>query len=1666
MMFLNFLKVSRLQVELTRLTGIPTEKQILLVSGGHSLKADQKVMSYGAGADTNPVFLFSKKAIESQEPPIIRSAATKDVLVALRDALHKVMGMPPQIECISMGTKVACQIRDSASKILTFCKNEFKEQHLQYQGWGTVVANLEEIAQALHHSKAKFTATAAKFLPQRDQYFTMLENFSEVMDLLQRIPLLKALHEGGTVTATGAIPFNKSIGSSHSSFITSSSFVPSTLLEWITSQGQGQSLENLRHKCYQDLLVFNSQMFEHFNHQVDEVLKEVTADPLHNKELLGIERRLSDLEKRCNEAMRIAEEQNDVTQNFFLKHAANLSKTADVSSVLPNLCQTHKQQLKMMVERQQRIEALQNNFLKSKQEMSTNIHQRLSWVMHVETSIAQLDNELIFHMKSMKILQCNLELLSQVKVAPKVYADIVVETARRRKFSNTFAQWAETLAEDSTRVYTTETQRRKSFAQSIGDHFLLDTLFKGFDDVPPSFATQAPKPFDCDLPEITADDMDLLWSAAPELKEYLRISDESTFFPSSFPCKERIGSPFAHIVLPTSQSSQTEWVEQPSVVKATEAPPTKFTLPELQETMPTQNLPQVSASQTRGCFRQSKAVSAAAQEERGPSVYTTTTAILTETATYVPMSKSAATPAASGVSLVHPTRSPHPATVAASPTDREQLCRLGASPPHTESTSPPSSSEFATADFYFEDSMPSPLASSSEKQREENSWRNKKAVVEEEEEEEESSKTSTLVSSLQAELANREVLIRELEEKLKEHIASPPRQHHQNFLLSDNSITVAPCLSSSDTTTSTPPMEDALDVSLVINKFETVRISDTHMEELQQSLDQVKADLAKAKSDLFQTDKLKLDLEHANADLAKAKDNLYCSELALTEKEEEGKRALLEKDTMIQCLKAQLASAKGELVKASEVGTEQEKRINSLQETVLAHEIKAKELTREVTMGKESLEQVKGKLITVRDSLITDLSPLKQDLVKLRSSIISNKAEFQATVVSTLGSVQKVVCLFSKETAAAAESQREALQEEIQQLKAKLHAAESATAEQLVHLQTVKEDCGAQLSRAEVMLAKKLSEAKAEFDVALKDQATKHALEMELELEKCASELKEKEEAVARQTEELAVLRERLAQEVKEAKLAAEEERELLALAYSNNLRQAEDSNAKELEAVTARLRKEFEAALETSNQEAEKKLAEQESEQDALRLEMQNEHAQAIVSLREQLEQDHEGATSRLREQMEREHKAAADDLKAQVSELKESLTSTLEQTQLDHANKLTQLKAEFDQERETLQTELDSYRDRPRSDSSTQPDPNILALHQACGETQTESQDNESGSNIAAAATAEGVNSKITSSETQTDMNLLADVISLNSSISFSSEEMIANKMSASLTGDDKEGKLSSTDTTPVNTASTQDTIDDLNLQLACAQEKIAAMNEEIRTLRDKVKEANTATSPLRPELSRLLSAASEGSSAGKMEGAQAAYQDMMASSCTAASFILMEGDQQGKAVGGAQTDPQIVKSKDQKIAHLEKKLKDVSTDKVSIRGCDKGDIVLLCLDESHDQYVVFTVLTYLHFLHSDSLEPLGLRFGADGRCRKSWILAEVVEKEFCLAKKAHNRFRVPQGTCFYRVKCKPWTYEGDYKTLMGRPLPPAEHDGSSKQGGKGEQGGARPKKSKDCA
>jgi hypothetical protein len=62
------------------------------------------------------------------------------------------------------------------------------------------------------------------------------------------------------------------------------------------------------------------------------------------------------------------------------------------------------------------------------------------WVMLVEKRICDVDGKLIIYHENLKRLRKRLEVLKQIHDAPNIYAFLVVEVVRRRKFSSTFTE--------------------------------------------------------------------------------------------------------------------------------------------------------------------------------------------------------------------------------------------------------------------------------------------------------------------------------------------------------------------------------------------------------------------------------------------------------------------------------------------------------------------------------------------------------------------------------------------------------------------------------------------------------------------------------------------------------------------------------------------------------------------------------------------------------------------------------------------------------------------------------------------------------------------------------------------------------------------------------------------------------------------------------------------------------------------------------------------------------------------------------------------------------------------------------------------------------------------------------------------------------------------------
>lgn len=139
------------------------------------------------------------------------------------------------------------------------------------------------------------------------------------------------------------------------------------------------------------------------------------------------------------------------------------------------------------------------------------------------------------------------------------------------------------------------------------------------------------------------------------------------------------------------------------------------------------------------------------------------------------------------------------------------------------------------------------------------------------------------------------------------------------------------------------------------------------------------------------------------------------------------------------------------------------------------------------------------------------------------------------------------------------------------------------------------------------------------------------------------------------------------------------------------------------------------------------------------------------------------------------------------------------------------------------------------------------------------------------------------------------------------------------------------------------------------------------------------------------------------------------------------------------------------------------------------NRSDHVIIYFDQTYQHYMVYTYLPTLHFIHSDCYELFNIQqkqtssqqpinnnnintsvidtvtgdngnstnnitnvvstlintsmmnstiFGTNGfNPSTTPLLGQVTDKEYCQAKKPNNRFNVPLGTKFYRVRVQPW-------------------------------------------
>ncbi|XP_035526108.1 RB1-inducible coiled-coil protein 1 isoform X2 [Morone saxatilis] len=223
----------------------------------------------------------------------------------------------------------------------------------------------------------------------------------------------------------------------------------------------------------------------------------------------------------------------------------------------------------------------------------------------------------------------------------------------------------------------------------------------------------------------------------------------------------------------------------------------------------------------------------------------------------------------------------------------------------------------------------------------------------------------------------------------------------------------------------------------------------------------------------------------------------------------------------------------------------------------------------------------------------------------------------------------------------------------------------------------------------------------------------------------------------------------------------------------------------------------------------------------------------------------------------------------------------------------------------------------------------------------------------------------------------------------------------------------------------------IETLSEDRASVMQEKKHLEEELNRLRSAALVSSAFFTP-NPSAQEPTEAGAGAAAARALPVAGACYSESTAETDRLASVAAIRDDEQvDSAVEASMVtvhDNILMSEEKQRILLLERMSQSMSSvssrhsDKIAIRDFQVGDLVLIILDERHDNYVLFTVGPTLYFLHSESLTALDLK-PASGTSRRPWVLGKVMEKEYCQAKKAQNRFKVPLGTKFYRVKAVPW-------------------------------------------
>ncbi|XP_015842425.1 RB1-inducible coiled-coil protein 1 isoform X2 [Peromyscus maniculatus bairdii] len=1543
---------------------IAIQHQVLVVNGGECMAADRRVCTYSAGTDTNPIFLFNKEMILCDRAPAIPKttfSTENDMEIKVEESLM----MPAVFHTVASRTQLAVEMYEVAKKLCSFCEGLVHDEHLQHQGWAAIMANLEDCSNSYQKLLFKFESIYSDYLQSIEDIKLKLTHLGTAVSVMAKIPLLECLtrhsyreclgrldslneHEGAektemkrsselvlspdmprTTNTSLLTSFHKSVEhvapdptnaergkelrescqstvqQEEASVDDKDSDLPFfnvSLLDWINVQDRPNDVESLVRKCFDSMSRLDPKIIQPFILECHQTIAKL--DNQNMKAIKGLEDRLYALDQMIASCGRLVNEQKELAQGFLANQmrAENLKD----ASVLPDLCLSHANQLMIMLQNHRKLLDIKQKCTTAKQELANNLHVRLKWCCFVMLHADQ-DGE-----KLQALLRLVIELLERVRIVealstvPQMYCLAVVEVVRRKMFIKHYREWAGALVKDGKQLYEAEKSKRESFGKLFRKSFLRNRLFKGLDSWPPSFCTQKPRKFDCELPDISLKDLQFLQSFCPsEVQPFLRVPLLCDF------------EPLHQHVLALH-----------NLVKAAQS------LDEMSQTITDLlNEQKVSTSQ------------ASPQSAASPRIESTTT-----TSPKTPPPLTVQDPLCPAVC---PLEELSPDSIDAHTFDFETI-----SHPNAEQTihqasldldslaeSPESDFMSAVNEFVIEENLSSPNPISDPQSPE--------MMVE--------SLYSSVINAIDSRrmqdtsargkegFGDRAALHVQLE---KCRVAAQD-SHVSIQTIKEDLCHLRTFVQKEQCDLSNSLKCTAVEIRNIIEKVKCsleITLKEKHQKELQSLKNEYECKL----------DALVKDSEENVNKIKKLKGDLVSLEEVLQNKDNEFALIKREKDAVIF------------------MQHEKDQKLLEMENIMHTQNCEIKELKQSREMVLEDMKKLHVENDRKIESLKTEFQCLEQSHLKeLEDTMhVRHTHEFEKVMTDHKVSLEKLKSENQQRIDQILESHASTIQEKEQQLQ---------------ELKLKVSDLSDMRCKLEVELALKEAETD-EIKLLLEESRTqqKETLKslLEQETENLRTEIRKLNQKIHDNNENyqvgLSELRALMTIEkdqcISELISRHEEESNILKAELDNvtSLHHQAFEIEKNLKEQIVELQSKLNSELNALEKQKDEKITQQEEKYEALIQNLEKDKEKLVMSH----EQDKEQLILKLTCEKDEAVQTALDEFKLERELVEKELLEKIK-----HLENQVAKSPAFESSREDSSSLVAELQEKLQEEKAK-------FLEQL---EEQEKRKNEEMQNVRTSLIA----------EQQTNFNTVLTREKMR-------KENIINDLS---------DKLKST---MQQQERDKDLIESLSEDRARLLEEKKKLEEEVSKLRTSsfIPSAPLVAAPelygaCAPELPgeterSAVETSDEGRVDSAMETSMMSVQENMLSE-EKQRIMLLERTLQLKEEENKRLNQRLMSQSMSSVSSRH-------SEKIAIRDFQVGDLVLIILDERHDNYVLFTVSPTLYFLHSESLPALDLK-PASGASRRPWVLGKVMEKEYCQAKKAQNRFKVPLGTKFYRVKAVSW-------------------------------------------